>query len=67
MSFIQILSKAMGVFQSVPVGFGQDVGRLVLTWHDEARLHGSDFKLQKYSLGEGCTYSLTLANPESSC
>ena len=69
MSFIKILSKAMGVFQLVPVGFGagQDVGGLVLAPHDEARLQGSVFKLQKYSLGEGCTCSLTLANLESPC
>lgn len=67
-SFIKILSKAMGVFQLVLVGFGagQDVGRLVLAPHDKARLRGSVFKLQKYSPGEGCTCSLTLANLESS-
>lgn len=59
----------MGVFQLVPVGFGpgQDVGRLVLTPHDEAILHGSVFKLQKYSCGEGCICSPTLGNTESSC
>lgn len=50
MSFIQIISKVMGVSQLVQVGFGpgQDVGSLALAPQDEVRLHGSVFKLQKY-------------------
>lgn len=69
--FISLIKadEAMGVFQLVPVGFGagQDGGKWVLIPPDEARLHVSIFKLQKYSLGEGCTFSLILANTESSC
>jgi len=68
MSFIKILSKAVGVFQLVPVGFGagQDAGRLVLAAHGEARLHGSVLKLQN-SLGKSCACGLTLDSLESSC